>query len=474
MTSPVAAIGAAAGRALSGAVHGLHGIGKGLEFAGQLDQKLQTAGAAANPMAFIVNHIAADIASAVVKSTGNQGNAAAQSTLQRAMASALAPPGTSPPGNGTQLAALLQQQLTNLVTRLTEGTANAGQQNEVSGTVLDANSAREIPAQQTKLPAGAQNATPSLVASYVQSLLNAVSNATGANASPAAGPGNPGQAAATAPPAVQAQPLPDILARMLVRAANADAQRGGEVAFRAVPASGSTTTLSPSTTQTAAGNAALFDRLIAIVAEQQSGSQSGTGEGKGQSQGFASAPQAQNQSSVSQTASFAAQAASAQPSNVSATVQTPSPAHASVDPNAVIEQIVKGLSMRTFGSSSELQLRLQPEHLGNVSLKLTVTGNTITANVIAQNPDVREALLSNQQQLVRSLAEAGLSLGKFSVDVSGGNTAFTQQQSQRHANFGRTITAGGSLLANEETNWEDQRYGPAVTGSISLMFNYLA
>ena len=472
MTSPLAAIGAAAGRALSGAAHGVHGIGKGLEFAGQLDQRLQTAGAAANPMAFIVNHIAADIASAVVKSTGNQSNGTAQSTLQRAMASALAPPGTSPPGNGTQLASLLQQQLTNLVTRLTEGTANAGQQNELSGTVLDANSAREIPAQQTKLPAGAQNATPDLVASYVQSLLNAVSNASTSNASPTAGSGNPGQAAATAPPAVQAQPLPDILARMLVRAATADAQRGGEVVARALPASGSTS-LSPSTTQTTAGNAALFDRLIAIVAEQQTGSQSGTGDGKGQSQGLPQAPQAQNQSSVSQTMPFAAQAAAAPAANLAAS-QTPATTHAAVDPNAVIEQLVKSLSMRTFGGSSELQLRLQPEHLGNVSLKLTVTGNTISANVVAQNPDVREALLSNQQQLVRSLAEAGLSLGKFSVDVSGGNTAFTQQQSHRHANFGRTITAGGSLLANEETNWEDQRYGPAVTGSISLMFNYLA
>src|SRR5579883_1252978 len=343
MTSPLAAIGAAAGRALSGAAHGVHGIGKGLEFAGQLDQRLQTAGAAANPMAFIVNHIAADIASAVMKSTGSQSNGTAQSTLQRAMASALAPPGTSPPGNGTQLAALLQQQLSNLVSRLTEGTANAGQQNELSGTVLDANSAREIPAQQTKLPAGAQNATPDLVASYVQSLLNAVSNTGGSNASPTAGPGNPGQAAATAPPAVQAQPLPDILARMLVRAATADAQRGGEVVARALPASGSTS-LTPSTTQTTAGNAALFDRLIAIVAEQQTGSQSGTGDGKGQSQGFASAPQAQNQSSVSQTA-FAAQAAAAPAANVAAS-QTPGTPHAAVDPNAVIEQLVKSLSMR--------------------------------------------------------------------------------------------------------------------------------
>jgi flagellar hook-length control protein FliK len=146
-----------------------------------------------------------------------------------------------------------------------------------------------------------------------------------------------------------------------------------------------------------------------------------------------------------------------------------------VDPQAVIEQLVKGISMRTSGDSSELRLRLQPEHLGDVALKLTVTGTTIDANVIAQNADVRDVLLSHQQHLARSLAEAGLSLGKFSVDVSGGNAGFTQQQSKQQAQAAKSIAVGGSLLAGEDGNWEDQRFGPSlISSSGSLVFNYLA
>jgi flagellar hook-length control protein FliK len=145
-----------------------------------------------------------------------------------------------------------------------------------------------------------------------------------------------------------------------------------------------------------------------------------------------------------------------------------------MDPQSVIEQVVKGITMRNSGSTSEMRMRLQPEHLGDVSLKLTVSGTTISANIVAQNADVRDMLLSNQQQLVRTLAEAGLSLGNFSVDVSGGNPGFSQQQSQQH----RSLSKAGALhvdAAAEDDTWADSRFGPPVlAGSKSLVLNYLA
>ncbi len=117
-------------------------------------------------------------------------------------------------------------------------------------------------------------------------------------------------------------------------------------------------------------------------------------------------------------------------------------------------------------------MRLQPDQLGDVSLKLTVTGNTITANVIAQNAHVRDLLLQNQQQLARSLSDAGLSLGNFSVDVSGGNAGFTGQQAQQqHA---QVKGAFGIALAGEDEQWTDPRFGPPlVAAGKSLVLNYL-
>lgn len=119
-------------------------------------------------------------------------------------------------------------------------------------------------------------------------------------------------------------------------------------------------------------------------------------------------------------------------------------------------------------------MRLQPEHLGDVALKLTVTGNTITANVIAQNAHVRDLLLNNQQQLARSLADAGLSLGNFSVDVSGGNAGFTQQQTPQQRAFVHA-NGFGHALATEEEPWADSRFGPPLLpAGKALVLNYLA
>ncbi|HEV3155109.1 MAG TPA: flagellar hook-length control protein FliK [Candidatus Baltobacteraceae bacterium] len=493
MASQLSSIGAAAtgGRLLSTASRAAHSLGKGLEFAGHLEQSVLGAGSpggalaqlaaaiqSGTPLALIANQIAGNLAGALNKAAGNQGNPNAQSTLARAMASALAPPGTSPPGSGTEQAAILQQRLASLVSRLVGEANNAGQQSEFSGTVLDANSARETPAQQTKSQFGGAQAAPDAVSSYVQSLLNAAASnaaANGAAATPASLASLAASASAAASNSAQTTALPDILTRMLARAASADAQRNGEVIARAVPEAAGATT---GTQHVSAGNgnsntnaAALFERLIAIVAEEQSASQNGS-DSKGQSQGSPS----QSQGSDSTTLPVAAQTAGGPAFTSQVQNQTASAApYSPVDPNAVIEQLVKGISMRSSGSSSEVQLRLQPEHLGNVALKLTVVGNTINANIVAQTADVRDMLLANQQHLVRSLAEAGLSLGKFSVDVSGGNTGFTQQQSQQQAQAGRSISAGGSLLSNEDETWEDQRFGPAISsGSASLVFNYLA
>ena len=472
----LSSIGAAAASVGSSVGHGVRSLGKGLEFAGQLDKKLRKLegnGAlgqlaallqAGTPLAAIANAIAENLSGAIGKAAGDSSNTAAQAELKRALASALAPPGTSPPGSGAEQAAALEQRLTDVVNRLTRELNDAGQQSEFSGTVLDANSAKENPAQQTNTTTGEASQLSAALTSFVQSLIN---GATSAQADPSAAAAS--TAAGTPQIQAQAQPqqaLPDILARMLSRAANADAAR-------TVPSLSGTQHVASPGDATAPSPSALFERLIAVVAEQQAGSHSDSGGEKGQSQESPSTPQS---STSSAPASFAAQAASAPATAGQTLAQTPSALHyTTVDPQAVIEQLVKGISMRTSGDSSELRLRLQPEHLGDVALKLTVTGTTINANVIAQNADVRDVLLSHQQHLARSLAEAGLSLGKFSVDVSGGNAGFTQQQSKQQAQAGKSIAVGGSLLAGEDGNWEDQRFGPSlISSSGSLVFNYLA
>lgn len=450
--------GSGAGKAVASHVKGLV---KGPSFGSQLHKKLdaatdegvlsQIAGMLQNgtPLTTVIDRVANALSNALTNATGNAGDATRQRTLERALAAALAPPGTSPPNQSSlQQAASLEQRLGNLLSKITGELKNAGQQNRFSGQVLDANSAKEIPAQQQmNTTAGTQ--PDGLLASAESILRGAVQQPSDQSA---------------------AQTASDVLGRMLGRAANADAQLNGQIAAPAAPVqnagTGSTTGVSPSD---------LFARLMNVIA--QASNEGASGQGGKQSQNFAfekdaaSVHHASPSSNTTQTPAFA----SVLPGASSGSPSAPAPAaSAPVDPQAVLEQIVKGITMRNLGATSEVRMRLQPEHLGDVSLKLTVSGNTISANIVAQNADVRDLLMQNQQQLARTLSEAGLSLGAFSVDVSGGNPGFSQQQTQQQRSLSKVASAHLDA-AGEEEPWTDSRFGPPLlSGAKSLVLNYLA
>lgn len=482
MGLPLLAIGEGLAGGLVGhkAASSAKGLLKGANFGAQLQQQLGQVGTDAmgvlsqlagmlqtgTPLANIIDRISKELSSALTRATDPSGGSPDQRrVLQRALASALAPPGTSPPNqSGTEQAAALENRLENVLSKISGELRNAGQQNRFPGSVLDAKSARETPAQQQmKTTAGAQ--APSGVLPSAESILQNVLAQLKADASTQ---NSPSQTALTQQIATQAAPqhATDILGRMLARAANANAQRNGSTP---VPAS------QPAAS---ASSSQIFARLMHVIA--QAANENASQHGGKQSPGFAfdkNATPASAHHAQPATSGISAPAFSTALTNAtaSATQSAPAGAPPAIDPQALIEQVVKGMTMRTFGSSSEVRMRLQPENLGDVSLKLTVTGNTISANIIAQNADVRDTLMSNQQQLVRSLAEAGLTLGNFSVDVSGGNTGFSQQQTAQQRSLSKAGAAHLLAIGDDDESWAELQFGPPVlTGAKSLVLNYLA
>jgi flagellar hook-length control protein FliK len=143
------------------------------------------------------------------------------------------------------------------------------------------------------------------------------------------------------------------------------------------------------------------------------------------------------------------------------------------DPSAAIEQLVKSMAMRTGSDgTSEMRLRLQPESLGTVTLKLTVDGNNVSANVVAQNGEARTALLAQQHHLARSLADSGLKLTSFTVDLSGGQAQ--DQMRDRTSGFGRRYTVH-EMAAADGDSAESSSTGPALLPSSTLgLLSYLA
>ena len=448
---------------------GLRGSQETADFSNLLAMQIPALLQTTAPAATTPDRIASKLTDAIIKASGKTADANARSTLQRALTAALAPPGTSPPQTAT-----LEQRLIGLLTTLT-GTADtsktAGQKNDIPGQLLDAKAAKESPAPQRKpvrdLPIvdGITVFARDLLAFATTAAQSAPVQSTPATATPQ------DPAPDTAPAASAAGASNDVLARIIARAVNAGAQHQTNV-----PASAN-----PSATSTTSG-AVLFERLVAAIAQISQGANSGSDSG---SQDGAK-PQSQQQ--TLQAPGDPASAGTTPASALTVTHVTGAPpsaapvtrgpvSYSTLDPNAVIEQIVKGIVIQGTGGSSQIRLRLQPEHLGEVSLKLTVTGNSISASVVAQSASVRDLLLSGQSQLNRSLSDAGLTLGNFSVDVSGNNAGFTGGQHQAQQNRQPGFKLGGweaALALNDDQQEIDPRFGPSIaTGARSMVINSL-
>ena len=464
------------------------------------------------PLSEIVHQLSTQIAAVINSKPHLQGapeHRPSTTTPTASLARGPSPPNTGPPpGAAVQaVAAGLASRTRTVVAQLVSNLQQAGQQSRFSGQILDANSAKDIPAQQVKSPTGTP---PAVDSALIESTLAAVAaglNTTVPTPAPASSrpslhatplPAKPSPAAAVAAAQPDGSTVPsDVLSRMLARAAGAV---HNDLAFpQAHLAAGSSNsaTTTPAT-QSAAPAAALpapngsgsnaptglaltpaevMQRLVAAITAQSGERQNGGDPQQGTPQNAAAiahtahVPDAVN--AAPSGANFAAQIATASTTN-----QTPAaPAAAApppIDPQSVIEQLVKSIAVvQSAPGTSQVRLRLQPEHLGDVTLRLTVTGNSVSANVVAQNADVRQMLMASQPQLARTLADAGLMLGGFSVDVSGGNPDSSSQRQSPQTRTAKVVAAGGPTF-EENIDSIDPRTGPPLLANSPWAFSYLA
>jgi flagellar hook-length control protein FliK len=158
----------------------------------------------------------------------------------------------------------------------------------------------------------------------------------------------------------------------------------------------------------------------------------------------------------------------------------PLPSQTTVDPNLVVSQLLHGLSLNTVDTTSTVRMRLVPEELGDVSVKLTIEGNSVSAQVMAQTPAAHDALVAGQGQLARAFEDAGLKLTSFNVDLAGGFASFQQQQqqqsSQQGSSNGRTLLGGVDTPETDDASLvAAPNFGPPVLAGVSWSaLNYLA
>lgn len=103
-----------------------------------------------------------------------------------------------------------------------------------------------------------------------------------------------------------------------------------------------------------------------------------------------------------------------------------------INKSDIVNQVVKKADIIVREGHSEMIMKLEPESLGKLNLKIVVEKGLITAKFIAESQQVKEVLESSFGQLKDALQEKGIAVQNFSVSVgqqagdSSSNQSFNQ------------------------------------------------
>ena len=120
---------------------------------------------------------------------------------------------------------------------------------------------------------------------------------------------------------------------------------------------------------------------------------------------------------VAGPAPFMAEAGSAEDAR---SVGSPTPKTAS-ETGEIVRQIVDRARVLKFPDRTEVEIRLKPESLGRVVLKVSMESGRLSARFEVSDPEVRTVIETRMDDLRRDLAEQGLQVQSLAVSVGDGS-----------------------------------------------------
>ncbi|MFZ5352080.1 MAG: flagellar hook-length control protein FliK [Bacillota bacterium] len=90
---------------------------------------------------------------------------------------------------------------------------------------------------------------------------------------------------------------------------------------------------------------------------------------------------------------------------------------AEIPKTEIVKQIVRKAEVILKDGKSEMNMKLEPEHLGKLMLKIVVEKGQVEAKFVAESYKVKEAIEANFNQLKDMLQDKGISVQSFSVSV---------------------------------------------------------
>jgi len=133
----------------------------------------------------------------------------------------------------------------------------------------------------------------------------------------------------------------------------------------------------------------------------------------------------------------------------------------------IIEQVAEQVDVTLIEDKSEMVIKLKPDHLGKVTMQISVENGNVTAKFLAESQRVKEILESNFQDLKDMLNKQGMVVQDLSVSV--GNDRQNQEfESRRQGLFGRRnrISRVDSMQVNSM-----YQYGSSISNE-QILRNY--
>ena len=143
--------------------------------------------------------------------------------------------------------------------------------------------------------------------------------------------------------------------------------------------------------------------------------------------------------------------------------------------NRVIDQIINRLSVRSNGSQSEVKIRLDPPSLGTVRMNISTSADGVRTLIVAENQAVKQLIENNLSQLRDSMANQGLKLDGFSVQVGGdSNPGFSQQQDNLNQFNTNSFSRKNTIELEDQIGEEPTRQTSFIFDDISQTFSVVA
>jgi flagellar hook-length control protein FliK len=90
----------------------------------------------------------------------------------------------------------------------------------------------------------------------------------------------------------------------------------------------------------------------------------------------------------------------------------------------VAQQIARSVHFRKGVESSEFLMRLEPDHLGQLKMKISSTDEVVSARIVTDTVHTKDLLLNNISTLKESLSNAGVRFSEIEITVEESSTGF--------------------------------------------------